>query len=287
MDAAEDRPGARAVGVRLPRPARRRRHRDLRLGLDGRAAESSPRRARRGGARAERGRGAEVLHREQRVRHAPRARDRPHRAGHARRPGRPRPRPFHHRRRPDPRGAGRFHDLRRQNDLRTEELMRTTMIALLSLVATASFAQWEPPGALQLKDDGGEPRVYYAHSYDHQRPNIAGLDDRISIHVQNFGNLLKQVNGNCANIVLFVDGMAIKGLQPESCDNTIGHVRYLLHRTEGSDDVWHKLLGSPHHYGKPVSISVGANDQFPVRTTVTNFALEAVPRFWFLLFMAI
>jgi hypothetical protein len=165
--------------------------------------------------------------------------------------------------------------------------MRTTIIALLSLVATASFAQWEPPGAPQLKDDGGEPRVYYAHSYDHERPNVAGLDDRISIHVQNFQNLLKQVNGNCANIVLFVDGMAVKGLQPESCDNTIGHVRYLLHRTEGSDDVWHKLLGSPHHYGKPVSVSVGANDQFPVRTTVSNFALEAVPRFWFLLFMAI
>ena len=166
--------------------------------------------------------------------------------------------------------------------------MRTTIIALLLLLAAAAApAQWEPPGALQLKDDGGEPRVYYVHSYYHESPNLAGLDDRISVHVQNFSTLLKQVNGNCANIVLFINGMAIKGLQPESCDNTNGHVRYLLRRTDDSDEVWHKLLGSPHHYGKPVSISLGADTQFPIRSSVTNFALEAVPRFWFLLFLAI
>jgi ABC-type sugar transport system permease subunit len=166
--------------------------------------------------------------------------------------------------------------------------MRTILIALLSLVAAAAAqAQWEPPGAPQLPDDGGEPRVYYAHSYYHEHPNIAGLDDRISIHVQNFSALLKQVNGNCSNVVLFIDGMAIKGLQPESCDSKVGHVRYLLQRTEGSDEVWHKLLGSPRHYGRPVSISVGSNDQFPFRSTVTNFALEAIPRYWFLLFLAI
>lgn len=166
--------------------------------------------------------------------------------------------------------------------------MRTTFIALLSLLAAAAAqAQWEPPGAPQLADDGGEPRVYYAHSYYPDHPNIAGLDDRISVHVQNFSSLLKQVNGNCSSIVLFINGMALKGLQPESCDNKVGHVRYLLRRTEGSDEVWHKLLGSPRHYGKSVSISVGADEQFPVRSTVSSFALEAVPRFWFLLFIAI
>src|SRR5437763_279211 len=39
-----------------------------------------------------------------------------------------------HRARKNLRCEGRFHDLRRPNDLRTEELMRTTIIALLSLV---------------------------------------------------------------------------------------------------------------------------------------------------------
>ena len=166
--------------------------------------------------------------------------------------------------------------------------MRTTFIALLSLIAAAAAqAQWEPPGALQLADDGGAPRVYYAHSYYTDHPNLGGLDDRISVHVQNFSSLLKQVNGNCSAIVLFINGMALKGLPPESCDSNVGHVRYLLRRTEASDEAWHKLLGSPHHYAKPVSISLGLDEQFPVRSTVTNFALEAVPRFWFLLFIAL
>jgi hypothetical protein len=166
--------------------------------------------------------------------------------------------------------------------------MRTIFIALLTLVtAAAARGQWEPPNAPHLPDDGGEPRVYFAHSYFPEHPNLAGLDDRISVHVQNFSSLLKQVNGNCSNIVLFINGMAIKGLPAESCDSTSGHVRYLLRRTDESDDTWHKLLGSPHHYAKPVSISVGADPQFAIRSSVGNFNLEAVPRFWFLLFLAI
>ncbi len=166
--------------------------------------------------------------------------------------------------------------------------MRTTFIALLSLVAaTAAQAQWEPPGAPVLADNGGDPRVYYAHSYYPEHPTMAGLDDRISVHVQNFSSLLKQVNGNCTSIILFINGMPIKGLQPESCDDKAGHVRYHLHRTDESDEVWHKILGSPHRYGKPVSLSVGVNEQFPVRSSVTSFQFEAVPRFWFLLFLII
>ena len=166
--------------------------------------------------------------------------------------------------------------------------MRTTLIALLSLAAAAAaYAQWEPPGAPQLADDGGEPRVYFVHSYDHQRPNVAGLNERVSVHIQNFSALLKQANGNCANIVLFINGMPIKGMQPESCDRRIGHVRYLLHRTDDSNDTWHKLLGSPRHYAKPVSVSVGSDTQFAIRSDVGDFELEAVPRFWFLLFIAV
>src|SRR5205807_9484990 len=139
---------------------------------------------------------------------------------------------------------GRFRHSRRQHDRRTESLMRTTIIALLSLsIAAAAVAQWEPPNAPNVPDDGGAARVYYAHSYFAGTPNMAGLGDRLSVHVQNFSALLKQVNGNCANVVLFLNGMPLKGLKPESCDASVGHVRYLLERTEDSDQVWHKLLG--------------------------------------------
>jgi hypothetical protein len=158
--------------------------------------------------------------------------------------------------------------------------MRTTIAALL-LIAAPALAIEEK----QIPDNGGAPRVYYAHSYHEEHQNQAGLDDRVSLHVQNFGALLKQVNGNCSNIVLFINGFAINGLQPESCDDDAGHVRYLLHRTEGSEVAWHRLLGSPQHYAKPVSLSVGPNAQFSVNTDVNQFMLEMVPRGWFFLFL--
>ena len=97
--------------------------------------------------------------------------------------------------------------------------MRTITIALLTLLAaSASLAQIPEP---QRADNDGPPVVYFAHSYDPVHPNQAGLDDRISVHVQNFGKLLEEVNGNCANIVLYLDTMPIKGLKPESCDKCL------------------------------------------------------------------
>ncbi|ATB37886.1 hypothetical protein CYFUS_003311 [Cystobacter fuscus] len=108
--------------------------------------------------------------------------------------------------------------------------------------------------------------------------NLAGLDDMISVHVQNFSSLLKDTNQLCSAIILFIDGMAIKGLAPHSCDMQTGHVRYLLLRTPQSHDVWKMLLGGPSGYVRPVSISVGSNDQFSIPTTVTSFGLEVIPR---------
>src|SRR4029077_6531892 len=67
---------------------------------------------------------------------------------------------------------------------RNEVRMRSTIVAVLSLfLATAVLAQWEPPDPPHVKDDAGPPRVYFAHSYFRDNPRLAGLDDRISIHV--------------------------------------------------------------------------------------------------------
>ncbi len=166
--------------------------------------------------------------------------------------------------------------------------MRTTITALLSLLTVAAaFAQWEPPNAPRVPDDGGEPRVYFVHSYFAETPNVAGLDARLSVHVQNFAGLLKDAGGNCSNIVLFINGMPIKGLKPESCEQKRGHVRYLLRRTEDSDEVWRKILGSPHHYLKPVSISLGHDPQFSIASSVDNFDFEVIPRGPFFLFIGL
>jgi hypothetical protein len=166
--------------------------------------------------------------------------------------------------------------------------MRSTIVAVLSLfIAGAVLAQWEPPDAPKdLPDTGGAPRVYYAHSYYKDTPNMVGLDDRLSLHVENFSTLLKNAKGNCQGIVLFLEGMPIKGDKPESCDAARGHVRYRLLRVPEDDGPWHTLLGSPHGYTHTVDVSVGSDAQFSIPSTAT-FSLEVIPRRQFLAFLAL
>jgi hypothetical protein len=178
--------------------------------------------------------------------------------------------------------------------------MRAILVALLSIFVSAMlFAQTqptppktttakvqasgEPPDAPPTFDthDGSPATVSYVHGYDPTDWKRAGLDDRISIHVNNFSTLIAKANNDCNQIVLFIDGMAIKGLKPESCDHLSGHVRYRLLRTPASDDAWHALLGSPHGFTHAVQATVGPDAQ----NTIGNpqeFELEVIPRrqFW-------
>ncbi|HKO55362.1 MAG TPA: hypothetical protein VJ276_05750 [Thermoanaerobaculia bacterium] len=160
-----------------------------------------------------------------------------------------------------------------------------TGLLLLSLATAALASSIEPPNAPYIPDNGGEPRVYYVHSYFPSHYNMAGLDDRISVHVQNFKKLLDKANGNCSAIVLFIDSMPMKGLKPESCEAGVGHVRYRLQRTPEADEAWHGILGSPTGYWRPVTISVGSDPQFAVTTDVADFRLEIIPRGMFFVFL--
>jgi hypothetical protein len=164
-------------------------------------------------------------------------------------------------------------------------MMSRTLPLLLALIAGTALAQREPPDAPKVAaGDGGPPRVYFAHSYnlEDQGWYTAGLGDRLSVHVQNFEKILEKTAGACGGIVLFIDGIPIRGLKPESCDQQGGHVRYYLRRTEQSNDTWSVLLGKPHHHEKSVSISIGTNEQFSIESTVTEFQLLVIPSapFW-------
>lgn len=165
--------------------------------------------------------------------------------------------------------------------------MRTTFASLLSLLlASIAFAQAEPPDAPpRPADNGGPAHVYFAHTYIPAHYYRAGLDDLVSVHVQNFATLLKDVDGNCSAIVLYLNGMPLKGLKAESCDAVSGHIRYRLERTPDADSTWHELLGHPKGFYKPISISVGKDVQFSVTTSVTDFELEVIPRRPFFAFL--
>lgn len=159
--------------------------------------------------------------------------------------------------------------------------MRAKLLVLLGvlLVTLPAAAQWEPPNApKQRPNDGGPAVVYFAHSYFREHPNVAGLGDRISLHVQNLDSLLSKVDENCSALVLFLDGMPLKGIQPESCDKISGHVRFRLERVAKDDAVWHDLLGSPTDFTRDVSVSIGSTSSFSAVSTVTNFQLEVIPK---------
>jgi len=168
--------------------------------------------------------------------------------------------------------------------------MRSTIVAVLSLFLATAVLAWEPPNDPQIPNDAGPPRVYFVHSYFRETPNVAGLDDRISVHVQNFGKLLDQVHGNCQAIVLFLDGMPIKADKAESCDKEKGHVRYRLLRDKDQKDdevAWHSLLGKPNGFTREITVSVGSDQQFSIPSIATGFDLEIVPKAKFILFVGL
>jgi hypothetical protein len=161
---------------------------------------------------------------------------------------------------------------------------RALILALfVALFSTTSRAQQEPKGAPRLADDGGAPFVYFVHGYYPQWDEVK-LGDRVSVHVQNFGKLLDSAKGDCAQIVLFLNGISLKGMRPESCDRASGHVRFRLLRTDDSDEAWHALLGRPRHFVKHVSVSVGSDPQYSVQSRVTDFRIEALPPIPFAVF---
>jgi hypothetical protein len=118
----------------------------------------------------------------------------------------------------------------------------------------------------------------------------AGLGDRVTVNVRGLNQLLAQVNGNCRALVLFINQIALSGMQGDSCDPYTNDVRFILDRNpedDKNDAAWHRLLGSPDGYMRSVTISVGASDQYAVPTDVRAFPLHIVPKGHLIGFLAI
>lgn len=157
---------------------------------------------------------------------------------------------------------------------------RIVVASLLALCCVLSAA------AQQTYDPATEPRVTQAKGSWHQ--GAAGLGDRVTVTVKNFPALLAKVDGNCHGIVLFLDGLPLRQMPPESCSQYDGTVRYMLDRIpDGNDDEWHRLLGSPDGFIRKTSLSVGINDQFAFPTDVVSFPLKIIPAGRFYAFLVL
>lgn len=108
----------------------------------------------------------------------------------------------------------------------------------------------------------------------------AGLGDRLTLQVRDLGTLLKEVNGNCRALVLFLGEGPLPGMPPEACDLTEGEVTFVLDRipeNAQNDAAWHRLLGRPTGQRRPVRVNIGTSDQFFIPTDKTDFPLFLVP----------
>jgi len=148
-----------------------------------------------------------------------------------------------------------------------------SLLALPTLVTAQNAATPIPT----TYDPATEPRVIAATGSWHGGPT-AGLGDRLEVKVRNFPELLKKASGNCHSIVLFLNGLPLRQMPPESCNQYDGTVRYLLDRIpDGNDEEWHRLLGSPNGFTRKVRVSVGTDDQFSYLTDVQLFPLKVIP----------
>lgn len=141
-------------------------------------------------------------------------------------------------------------------------------------------------GALNARgDDTNSPVVSSVVSDSPDHSNEAGLGNRLIVTVSNLSNLLTQESQEHHKIILYLDGMALKGLYPESKDLLRNELRFQLQRTDSTRQTWAALLGRPTHFLKKVTVSVGLEDKYPVATNVQGqdrLDLVVIREGWFL-----
>jgi hypothetical protein len=125
-----------------------------------------------------------------------------------------------------------------------------------------------------------------------QKPDLktVQLQDVIAVKV---ANLEKLYDGACQNktIVLFLNGHPIKSLTPYPPTNPGDKVlNFVLSRTEASKAAWTTILGRPSFDFRDVDVSVGFEDQSPLKPTsgkLPHLNLDIIPTGWFILWCSI
>ncbi len=71
-------------------------------------------------------------------------------------------------------------------------------------------------------------------------------------------------------LVPYLNGRALRGNYPSEVHSSIGHVHFQLQIHPTNRDVWIDLLGAPDGLSRPVTFSVGPENQSPFETTLTG-----------------
>lgn len=85
----------------------------------------------------------------------------------------------------------------------------------------------------------------------------AGLGDELILKVEKTEYLVQQAEKTNKKITLYLNGMALKGVNPIAVDCAKGEIRFKLKRTEESKEAWGKLLGKPKLFDWTRKVTVG------------------------------
>jgi len=121
----------------------------------------------------------------------------------------------------------------------------------------------------------------------------AGLDDLITLRVENLPTLIQQSKclagvPNCQKqeIIMFLNGRPLTGEYPEVIRPEGELVQFHLSREHGNDDLWGDLLGDPEGFVKPVNVTVGLENGYPLEGAQTfEFIVIHQTGFWLCLLL--
>ena len=195
------------------------------------------------------------------------------------------------------------------------ERMRWSVVALLLVAGLAGAQEGGTAGAGTVPDAGGEavaatpataapaaapvpvavapvgvgPRVVAVHrllveeagedelaeAAGRVPARAVGLGAVIAVEVEGIDALLAAAGG-LADVVLFLDGIALADVPPLGLRRDRGWLIFRLDRSEGSDAAWHLLLGSPSSLVRRLALTVGPDASSPIPSDVETFPLAVI-----------
>jgi hypothetical protein len=147
----------------------------------------------------------------------------------------------------------------------------------------------QPPAAVPADTAAAGPllEVREVKTLATEDSTVAQLGDRVEITLQGLRGWLANSESRCESLVLFLDGIAIKGTEPDSCDPYSETVYFQLDRTHDSNEAWHVLLEEPLGFYREIQVSVGPEGSLAFPTRIKKFRLEILPKKAFFVYFVV
>ncbi|HEX2188679.1 MAG TPA: hypothetical protein VHG51_07250 [Longimicrobiaceae bacterium] len=147
---------------------------------------------------------------------------------------------------------------------------------LLLAVAVPGLAQDPPPQTVRdsAAPQPSGPRVTAV------APRAATMGDRVRLRVDGLPELLRQKNRPARDLVLYLDGRALKEARAEPVGPAGGELEFRLLRSEASRDAWNAVLAKPGTGGRVVTVSTGFPDERELPPAPGGLRLDLLDRFW-------